>query len=105
MRIIIIQERQTLWDIAIQYCGNVETVFEIMNLNDISVTGTFPKEIVIPEIINQKIVDYYRTNNIIPATAMSTEIINTGNNIITNDNAFIMVTNNDNNIQIVTNND
>ena len=106
MQTITIQDRQTLFDIAIQYCGDREAVFQIADLNDLPITeellaGSFVK---IPVVFNQKIVNYYQTNSIIPATAVGTEINNIENGIVTNNEQYAMVTNNDINTLIITNN-
>lgn len=70
MKIIEVKDRQTVMDVALQYCGSAEAAFEICFLNDFSLSfkiepGTFLK---VPEATNQKIVDYYRVNKIEPAT-------------------------------------
>ena len=107
MKTIITQDRQTLFDIAIQHCGDREAAFQIADINDISLTAELPAglSVTVPDVINQKVFDYYRINNIIPATAASRETIDTEDNIITNDGTCIMVTNNDNNNKIIINND
>jgi hypothetical protein len=108
MQTAIVQDRQTLFDIAIQYCGDREAVFAIADLNDLSITETLPagSEVIIPNIINQKVVVFYRTNSIVPATATdtNTEIGNNTKNSIGTNNGSQMVTNNDINILIVVNN-
>ncbi|MCL2245863.1 MAG: hypothetical protein FWC10_06710 [Lentimicrobiaceae bacterium] len=106
MQTIKVQNRQTIWDIAIQYCGDREAAFQIAEINDISLTEDLPAglSLSVPEPINARVVNHYFVNNIVPATAVETTAISTGNNIITNDGEYIMVTNNNNDIQIVTNN-
>jgi len=107
MQTITVLDRQSLFDIALQYCGDREAVFEISKLNDIPVSAELLAGTVIfvPEVINQRVVNYYLTNNIVPATATGTDTSeNAENSIMTNDGQYTIVTNNDTNIQIVTNN-
>ncbi len=75
MRNIIIQERQTIFDIALQYCGDVEAAFQIIDITDISLTETLSAcmELTVPAVINQRIVDYYENNSISPATGETEE--------------------------------
>jgi len=107
MKIVIIHDRQTLFDIAIQYCGDREAAFEIADVNDLSITEELSAgtSLEIADVINQKIVDYYRINSIVPATAVGIMGIDADKNgIISNDEIYIIVTNNDSNIQIIINN-
>ena len=106
MRKITVRDRQTLFDIALQYCGDREAVFEIAKLNDFPVTAELSAgtEVTVPEVINQRVVNYYEINRIVPATATGTEIETAENGLMTNDGQYAIVTNNDINIQIVTNN-
>ena len=108
MRKIEVRDRQTLFDIILQYCGDREVVFEIARLNDLPVSAELPAGtlVTVPEIINQRVVNYYQTNRIVPATATGTGTSeNVENGLMTNDGLYRIVTNNDINIQIVTNND
>ena len=107
MRTITTQDRQTLFDLAVQYCGGRAAVFQIAELNDLSVTEELPAgfSVIVPEVVNQKIVDYYRINSITPATAVGAD--NDGsadveNGILSND-GIQLVTNNNTDIKIVTN--
>jgi len=58
MRKITIRDRQTLFDIAVQYCGDREAVFEIARWNNLPVSAELPAGtvIIIPEVINQRVV-------------------------------------------------
>ncbi|MDR1203737.1 MAG: hypothetical protein LBL58_19175 [Tannerellaceae bacterium] len=104
MRTVIPQERQTLLDLAIEYCGDVEAVFEIMQLNDLSITEELlaGKEIIVPEPYARKITEFYQSNNIQPATAYIQTISGTTVGVITNDGKDNLMTN-DNNDLIVEN--
>lgn len=71
---IVIKNRQTFFDIGLQYCGDREAAFAIAMQNDIAITefveaGT---ELEVPQPYNQRIVDYYKNNNIEPATEIAT---------------------------------
>ncbi len=75
MRSVFSQNSQNIWDIAIQYMGSAEAVFDILKLNpdlrtDTNIeTGT---EIFVPDKpINQHVVDYYSLNMIVPATGVN----------------------------------
>jgi 2',3'-cyclic-nucleotide 2'-phosphodiesterase (5'-nucleotidase family) len=64
---------QSLFDIAIQAAGNVEAVFDIALANGLGITDDLPAGtlLVIPAVANRQVADYYRTNNILPATGIS----------------------------------
>ncbi len=71
MRVIEANGRQTLLDIALQHCGTAEAVFAIAELNSIS-PDTVPchGDIVnLPDMVNKKVVAFYASNGISPATA------------------------------------
>ena len=93
--------RQSIFDVALQYCGDAQAAFEIVDMNNLSLTDTETPEIEISEAYNKRVVDYYQINGVKPATAVNTTV----NNIITNDDTSVLVTNNNNNIQIITNNE
>lgn len=63
---------QSLYDLAIQETGTVESVFELALKNNMSVTDTLPLDIPfeIPSEIakEKKIVSYYKALNLKPAT-------------------------------------
>jgi hypothetical protein len=98
MRKVVIQDRQTLFDIAVQYCGDREAAFQIANINDISLTETLPVglSLEIPEVINQKVVNYYTNNSISPATASTEQADIPENAMISNDGQYQLITNNNN---------
>jgi len=75
MRTVIIKERQTIFDIAIQYCGDVEAAFHIIDLNDISITDmpAVGSQLIVPDVINRRVVEYYINNGISPATGEAGE--------------------------------
>jgi hypothetical protein len=103
MRTVTVQERQTLFDIAIRYCGDVGAIFEIMQLNDVSITDALSGQtLTVPDTYARRITDYYQSNNIEPATAYI-EVKTENNGIITNDNQYNLITNDNNNLIIPNN--
>ena len=64
---------QSLFDIAIQAAGSVEAVFDIALANGISITDDLEPGtvLVVPAVLNRQMAEYYRINNIRPATALS----------------------------------
>ena len=66
---------QSLFDIAIQAAGTVEAVFDIALANGISITDDLEPGtvLVVPAVLNRQVAEYYRVNNIRPATALSAQ--------------------------------
>jgi hypothetical protein len=64
---------QSLFDLAIQAAGSVEAVFDIALANNVSTTDelTPGRALQIPEVLNKQVANYYSTNGIRPATALS----------------------------------
>ena len=98
---IQLQSKQTIWDIAIQYCGSEEAAFQIADLNDVSVTEELPVGTMldVPEAVNKQIVEYFKANKIVPATATEEEdgekiITSSNENMITIIDELIIITNN-----------
>ena len=70
MRTINAQPNQTLYDIALQECGDQSAAIEIallnnMDLTDVPETGT---TLVLPEVVDRRVRKYYIDNKIKPAT-------------------------------------
>lgn len=70
MKTIIVQSGQSLWDIAVQYCGTADAALDIATMN-----GRMPTEqpntgetLKVPEMANKKIVSYYADHGMVPAT-------------------------------------
>ncbi|GCD76649.1 hypothetical protein JCM31826_01310 [Thermaurantimonas aggregans] len=79
MRVITTQVNQTIWDIALQHTGTIDSVFTILEANAfLRPDITLPEgiKILIPDTeINKQIKDYIEKNNIIPASGdMYTQI-------------------------------
>lgn len=60
---------QTIFDIAIQYCGDAQAAFEIADMNDVSLTDSETMMLEVPPVYNRRVVEYYRVNGVKPATA------------------------------------
>lgn len=66
----ISNNRQSLFDIALQYCGSASAVFDIAKLNGLSITAHLEAgtALDLPETYNKTIVNHYNNNDIQPAT-------------------------------------
>ena len=73
MRQVKVQNGQTVFDVAVQYCGDAEAAFDIAVLNNIEVTSCPDNGTVlnVPDAVNKKVTQYYQKNKIKPATAYS----------------------------------
>lgn len=71
MVVEVSDNRQTLADIAIRYLGSVEGVYDLAQLNSLNATSelTVGQQLLLPTVINQRVVDYYAQRKITPATA------------------------------------
>ncbi|MCD7973985.1 MAG: hypothetical protein LUG18_15215 [Candidatus Azobacteroides sp.] len=70
MRNIIVRNKQTLFDLAIQYCGQAESVFDVALANGLSITDrlTPGETLKMPPVEKKRIVEYFAVNQFIPAT-------------------------------------
>lgn len=66
-----VQAGQNLTDIAIQYCGNQQAVFEVASLNNLSVTDDLAAgvEVLIPDAYDKRVVKYFLDGQYFPATS------------------------------------
>lgn len=88
---IKVRDRQSIWDIALQVCGDAEAAFAIAELNDVSLSeqlavGTTLK---VPSVMEKRVVEYYAQNKIVPASIEADTnylITYMEENIITNEN-------------------
>ena len=64
---------QSLFDIALLSAGSIDAAFDIAAANGIDITAEIPTGtmLIVPEVVNVRIVDYYRVNGIVPATAIA----------------------------------
>ena len=87
MQLIKVKEGQSVFDIALQTCGDVQAAVSIAHQNKIGITDELQagQELLIPTDapVNVDVLSYYKKNNIEPATAnfddAITEIINNEN--------------------------
>lgn len=71
---IVTTDRQSIFDLALQYYGSIEAAFDIASANGLSVTddvevGTELTEPTSVTLVNSDIVTYYSVNSIQPATS------------------------------------
>lgn len=88
MKTVVAVDRQTLFDIAIQETGSVESVFAISRANNKSVSDSISRDVVaVTEITDRNIVDMFKTQK--PATAVETSEDLQGNEIILSDGSIL----------------
>lgn len=67
-----VQERQTVFDVALQYFGSAEACFVVAEKLGISITDTPTAgatfEYDLNEVVDRHVVNYYSKNGIIPTT-------------------------------------
>lgn len=70
---ITVLNNQSLFDLAIRYCGSALVAFELASANGISITHQFTAgdDVEIPEALirNKDVVNYFEAKNHQPATA------------------------------------
>ena len=76
MRKATVRVNQTLVDIAVQYCGSVEAVFELAQMNGLSVTDelTAGQELILPEQYNIPVAHTFEKNKYFPAVLLLEEL-------------------------------
>lgn len=69
---VVVQNSQTLFDMALQCCGDMAAAYDIAVLNDIEVTShpAVGVTLEVPDPANRKVVRYYSQNEIKPSTAL-----------------------------------
>lgn len=75
MGTIIVKDRQTLLDIALQTSGSMEAVMDLALANGLSITDELSDGRVLEtvEVIDAAVVERYEINGIFPATEASDE--------------------------------
>ncbi len=65
---------QSLFDIALQRCGGIQAVFELADMNGLSITDQLEagSEMEVPEATNREVLSYYTAKGIRPATDATT---------------------------------
>jgi hypothetical protein len=66
---------QSLFDLAIQEAGSVEAVFDLALAAGLGITADMPAGTLLAAsaVVGRQVADYYRTNSIRPATALSAQ--------------------------------
>lgn len=83
----IAQNGQTLIDMAVQYTGGIDSVFDILDSNpllvmDMSIAGG--TVVIIPDrVINKAVVQYYADNDIVPMSGLGEDQVITQNDMNT----------------------
>lgn len=74
---VVILHNQSLLDVALQHSGNIESIFEIILANDLSLTDEVKagQTLIMPNIISKDndILSYYTAKKIQPATGFTAE--------------------------------
>jgi hypothetical protein len=88
MKNVVAVDRQTLFDIAIQETGTVESVFAISRANNKSVSDSLSRDVVaVTEITDKNVVNMFKIQK--PATAVETSEELQGNEIILSDGSIL----------------
>lgn len=70
--IIEVKQNQTIWDIALQYCGSIEAAPSILAFNGKTNTSLVIGETIkIPNILNAKLQEYYYSQGIVLASSLN----------------------------------
>lgn len=69
-----VTDKQTFFDVAIQQCGNIETVFALALENNLSITDDLAagQTISLIAVNDSDIANYFGNRNIVPATGITT---------------------------------
>ncbi len=69
---IIVKQGQTLFDIALQYCGSADAAFEIARINNRNITDDpAPGDVLkLPHVRDKRVVKYFADYKLIPASAI-----------------------------------
>ena len=70
MKEVEVKQGQSLFDIAIQHCGGLGSVFAIAEANNLMPTAMLKagQRITVPEAENKKVARYFEEHGIVPAT-------------------------------------
>ena len=75
---VVVQHKQTLLDIAIQYCGDAQALVELADLNEISLTEEVEAGIllILPAVRSPQLVSYFSNGNYLLATKPTSDLLN-----------------------------
>jgi len=70
---IVVDQGQSLFDVAVQHCGSTSAVFDIAVLNGLSITDKLlpGTTLLIPAPVDSGLVQYVLINGFIPATDLT----------------------------------
>lgn len=73
MRTISVVQGQTVYDVALQHCGNQSAAIEVALLNGIDVTADLANgtTLQVPAVVDKRVVSYYTSNKIVSASLNS----------------------------------
>ncbi|MBQ9434525.1 MAG: hypothetical protein IJU33_00150 [Bacteroidales bacterium] len=93
---VTVRDRQSVFDLALRWCGDAEVAFAIAELNDMSVSEQIDPdtEIEVPSVMERRVVEYYKQNSIEPAT-----MVEDTNYLITYKEELIITNNNENMVE------
>lgn len=78
---VVVEQGQSLRDIALQNCGDISALIDLAWMNDLSITDDISAGTVLqlPEVVNQDVVSYFKSKreneNLIPATGNADDSI------------------------------
>lgn len=74
----IVKNGQSLFDIALQMCGNAESAFDLALMNGLAVSDelTNGQVLELPAVAEKQIVQQYAVDNVFPATAITADQYN-----------------------------
>lgn len=75
---ITVTSRQSLMDVALQHGGALDAIFDMAQANDRSLTDDLVAgdTLDVPEAQEPRVTQYYKVNNVMPATAITIAEIN-----------------------------
>lgn len=81
-RTVVIKYKQSLYDIAIEHCGDVRATNMIADMNDISPDDEleYGSEIILPSVYNPSVVNKLNINRIHPASYLNSDSVLEGVN-------------------------
>ncbi|MEO0337578.1 MAG: LysM domain-containing protein [Bacteroidota bacterium] len=73
---VIVSPDQSVFDIALQYLGSAEMAFKIAELNGIAVSDELQvgQQLIIPDVVDQRVVKVYKELDLFPASAVDVEV-------------------------------
>lgn len=75
MQTIQVKNGQSLFDIAVQYCGKADAVLDIIKLNNLSFTSTLTEgqKLIVPGMVNLKVAKEFLIEGVSPANDVNVE--------------------------------